>query len=368
MRMSRKFVWRLGLWSALMLYILLDILFFKGPVHRIAENLRQKQSTLKADTERGVVSRVFNRPIYLSQVDFAVDQRLWSTGKDRSGIHDERRRYLRAVALIDIQDQYILREKVRLNADDHPVSEQEIDEAVKRFSMRFNSTQEMTEKLKSFGFKGEKELRYRLAAKLQQDRYILSKIKPGLDVPDDEAQQWYEEYKDKAAIPERINVQHIFISRLPAPGQTAQEKEQYAKKKLDLCYAELTTADNDKHNSLWLDLAAKCSEDERTKNNSGHLGWIRKDRIADDFTQACFTTKLHTPTIISTKLGWHLINVLDKKAARVRSYEEMKPEIILAIETFRRKEQVNTYRINLRKQHGDVIKTNWQIMANDWTN
>jgi len=252
----------------------------------MTENLRQKNPTLKADIERGVVSRVFNRPIYLSQVDFAVDQRLWSTGKDRSGIHDERRRYLRAVALIDIQDQYILREKVRLNADDHPVSEQEIDEAVKRFSMRFNSTQEMTEKLK-------------------------------LDVSDDEAQQWYEEYKDKAAIPERINVQHIFISRLPAPGQTAQEKEQYAKKKLDLCYAELTTADNDKHNSLWLDLAAKCSEDERTKNNS---------------------------------------------------YEEMKPEIILAIETFRRKEQVNTYRINLRKQHGDVIKTNWQIMANDWTN
>ena len=190
----------------------------------MAENLRQKNSTIKADTERGVVSRVFNRPIYLSQVDFAVDQNLWSKGKNRTEIQEERRTYLRAIALIGIQDQYILREKVRLNADDHPVSDQEIDAAVKRFSMRFKNTQEMTEALKDYGFKGEKELRYRLAAKLQQDKYILSKIAPGLEVTEEETKSWYEEYKEESTTPERIKVQHIFISRLPAPGQTANEK------------------------------------------------------------------------------------------------------------------------------------------------
>ncbi len=364
MSMSKKFVWRLGLWSALMLYIFLDVLLFKGPVHKMREKLREDGPSLQADTERGVVSRVFNRPIYLSQVDFAVDQALWSTGKDRTGIHNERRRFLRAVALRDIQDQYILREKVRLNADDHPVSDEEIDAAVKRFSTRFNSTQEMTEALKRYKFQGEKELRYRLAAKLQQDKYILSKIQPGLAVNDEEAEKWYKDYKEEAATPERVKVQHIFISRLPAPRQTSEAKATYAKEKLEYCLQSLLT-DGD---ATWAGLAADFSEDERSKRHEGHLDWIRKDRIAADFTEACFSAELNTPHIIETKLGWHLVNILEKKAATIRSYEEMKPEIVMAIETIRRKDQIETYRLNLRKQHGDVIKTNWQIMESDWTN
>ncbi len=347
-----------------MLYIFLDLLFFKGPVHDMAEKLRNNEVALKADTERGVVARVFNRPIYLSQVDFAVDQALWSRGKSREGIQDERRTYLRALALRDIQDQYVLREKVRLNADDYPVSEQEIDAAVERFASRFTSTQDMSKKLKAYGFKGEKELRFRLAAKLQQDKYILSKIQPGIAVSDEEAEQWYADYKEEAATPERVKVQHIFIAKIPAPGQTEAAKEEYAKSKLEHCLESLQT-DGD---ATWASLAAEYSADERSKNNEGHLGWIRKDRIATDFTEACFSSELNTPKIIETKLGWHLINVLEKKSATIRSYEEMKPEIIVAIETIRRNETVETYRINLRKQHGDVIKTNWTIMASDWTN
>jgi len=313
--------------------------------------LNDQGPALKADAERGVV-------------DFAVDQTLWSKGKGRTGIENKRRLYLRALALRDIQDQYILREKVRLNADNYPVSKEEIDTAVKRFSTRFDSTQDMTEALKSYGFRGEQELRYRLAAKLQQDKYILDKIQPGIAVSDEEAEKWYVDYKDEAAIPERVKVQHIFISRLPAPGQTMEAKAEYAKGKLEYCLENIQS-DNDQS---WANLAAKFSEDERSKTNSGHLDWIRKNRIAADFTEACFSAKLRTPQIIETKLGWHLINVLEKKSAEIRSYDDMKPEIVMAIETIRRKEQIETYRLNLRKQHGDVIKTNWQIMDNDWTN
>lgn len=364
MGISKNFVWRLGLWSVLMLYIFLDLLFFKGPVHRMAEKLRNNEAAIKADTERGVAGRVFNRPIYLTQVDFAVDQALWVRGKTREGIQEKRRTYLRALALRDIQDQYILREKVRLNADNFPVTKEEIDAAVKRFSTRFTSVQKMSEALKSYGFQGEKELRFRLAAKLQQDKYILNKIQPGLAVSDEEAEQWYTDYKEEAATPERVKVQHIFIARIPAPGQTAEAKAEYAKQNLEACLESLQT-DGD---VTWAGLAAEFSEDERSKNNAGHLDWIRKDRIAADFTEACFASELDTPNIIESKLGWHLINALEKKSATIRSYEEMKPEIVIAIETIRRKQQIETYRINLRKQHGDVIKTNWTVMARDWTN
>ena len=52
----------------------------------------------------------------------------------------------------------------------------------------------MTEALKSYGFQGEKELRFRLAAKLQQEIYILPKNQPGIAVSDEEAKKWYEDF------------------------------------------------------------------------------------------------------------------------------------------------------------------------------
>ena len=357
MSISKKFLWRLGLWSLLMLYILLDLLAFKGPVDKMATKLRNDQPRFEDDAQRGIASRVFNRPIYLTQIDFAVDQKLWATGKTRKGIQDKQRLFLRAEALRNIQDQYILREKIRLNADDHPVSEKAINAAVLRFSSRFNTKQEMTEALQAYGFKGEKELRFRLAAQLQQEKYILSKIQLGIAVTDQDTQKWYNDFKEKATTPERINVQHIFISRLPAPGQTPAQKATYAKQTLAACLA----------NPDWSANAAKHSEDERTKNNSGNLGWIHHLRIAKDFTDACFATELNTPTIITTKLGWHLINILEKQPAKTRTFEQMKPEIVIAIETIRRQEQIENYRLNLRKQHGSYIKTNWPVVTGPWT-
>ena len=357
MSISRKFLWRLGLWSLLMLYIALDLLIFKGPVDKLATKLRNDQPRFEDDTQRGIASRVFNRPIYLTQIDFAVDQKLWSTGKTREGIQDKQRLFLRAEALRNIQDQYILREKIRLNADDYPVTDPEISAAVLRFSSRFNTTQEMTQALKAYGFKGEKELRFRLAAQLQQEKYILSKIQPGIAVTNQDAQNWYNEFKEKATTPERINVQHIFIARLPAPGQSPADKATYAKQTLAKCL----------NNPDWSTNAATHSQDERTKNNSGNLGWIHRGRIAKDFTDACFATPLNTPTIITTKLGWHLINILEKQPATTRTFEQMKPEIIIAIETIRRQQQIETYRLNLRKQHGSYIKTNWPIITGPWT-
>jgi len=357
MSLSRKFLWRLALWSLLILYLILDLLLFKGPVDKIASRLRNDQTRFENDTQRGVASRVHNRPIYLTQVDFYVDQKLWSTGKNREGISDKQRLFLRAEALRNIQDQYLLREKIKLNAEEHPVSKEDIDAAVLRFSARFSTKQEMTSSLMNYGFKGEKELRFRLAAQLQQEKYILTKIKPGIAVTDEEAQAWYKDFKDKAQTPERVNVQHIFISRLPAPGQTSEEKATYAKQTLEKCLENLN----------WSDQAIAHSEDERTKHNAGNLGWIHRGRIAKDFTDACFSAELNTPKIITTKLGWHMINVLENQSAKTRSFEDMKPEIIIAIETIRRQEQIETYRLNLRKQHGSYIKTNWPIVSGPWT-
>ena len=352
--MSSKFLWRLGIWGAFMLYLALDLMVFKGPADKMArkaQGLPAKDA--KTDPQLGIAARVFHRPIYLSQIDYAVDQELWAKGRKRESVSPEELRFLRNAALTDLIDQYILREKVKANRKDFPVSAREVNDAYARFIKRFKNQAELEQALKHHGFEGAKELRQRLLAQIQQQKYITSKIEDSIAVTDEAAKEWHDEHKDELTIPEQIKVQHIFLAKL-------ENKEADALLKLREIKHQLT-------NGTPFSQLVTHSEDENTKRHSGNLGWIRRGRIAKDFTDAAFATPLNTPTIITTSIGWHLINVTHKKAAQPRSFEHAKNEIIIALENINRAAAVQTYRINLRKQHYRRIQIHHEVLKRDWT-
>ena len=51
------------------------------------------------------------------------------------------------------------------------------------------------------------------------------------------------------------------------------------------------------------------SEDERSKQVGGELGWMREDRLPDDFAVPVFSMSVASPELIETKLGWHIVEV-----------------------------------------------------------
>jgi len=71
--MHKKVLWRLLIWLVLVGYIALDFLVFKGPLHRSLTSGNEPEP----DVARGIAARVFHKPIYLSQLDYAVDKLLW---------------------------------------------------------------------------------------------------------------------------------------------------------------------------------------------------------------------------------------------------------------------------------------------------
>ncbi len=352
--MPKKVLWRLLIWLVLMGYIALDFLVLKGPLH---QKLKTKEATVLPDAERGIAARVFHKPVYLSQIDYAVDKMLYVKGRKRESVSDSERIYLRQVAIRDIADQYILRTKLGLQEDKYPVNEDEIAAAVKRFSDRFANKEELVKSLKANGIKGDKELRYRLAAKIQQDRYIEKFTAVDSEEIALEARKAYNEYKEQFAIPERVNVSHIFCAKLENTQEEAMLKLRVAKAFVHLSY---------QNKESFSELARIVSEDERTKYDGGDLGWIRKNRVAADFTQAVFAAELDKPEIIETKLGWHLILVTAKELAKPRDFEEMEPEIMLALESYQRKNNIEKFRITLRKQQADKIKIDWEMLKRPW--
>ena len=70
LKMSKSFVVRMALWSVLMLYLVCDFFLFNGPLRgELRRMFPTKEDKIAEAVAEGICARVYNAPIYLSQVD-----------------------------------------------------------------------------------------------------------------------------------------------------------------------------------------------------------------------------------------------------------------------------------------------------------
>lgn len=344
LKMSQSFVIRMVLWSALVLYMVCDFFLFKGPVqNELREIFKSPADQAKSDISEGICARVWNGPIYLSQVDRRMHEKLWRSGRSKEKLTKQEKKILRWAALDELIDEAVLRIKVRANRDDVPVSEDEIDAEVVRFEKRFRSVEKLDEALQAQGIESRKELRYRLAARLQQEKYVQSKVAEAITVTEKEAKQWYEDHRDEIKMPERRRVRHVFLATLDHPSEEAKAILFNHLKRLEKGETDFTQ------------LAAEVSEDVTSKPKGGDLGWMRKDRILSDFANIVFSLNKNTPTLVQTKLGWHIVEITGVKAPELLPYEVMKKEILTSLTDIEREAAVKQYRHQLRLLNKDKI-------------
>jgi foldase protein PrsA len=84
-------------------------------------------------------------------------------------------------------------------------------------------------------------------------------------------------------------------------------------------------------------LAGESSEDEATKNRGGDLGFFAEARMAPEFIaeiRKLPVGKVSKP--FRSHLGFHIAQVTEIKAPRLLRFEEVRPEIALAIANERR--------------------------------
>jgi len=338
-------------WSALILYLVCDFFIFTGPLRRELNRMNPSREDEMAEAIReGICAKVYNRPIYLSQVDRRLRENLWRAGREPDKISPVEMRGLRWVACNELIDELLMQVRTRANERDVPVSKDEVDEEVARFERRFASSEELEKAMQAQGIESRKELRYRLAARLQQDKYVQQQIQPGITVSDEEARRWYDEHKKEITMPERRRVRHVFLATLGHPPEEVKQELEG--------HLELIKAGKEK----FADLAKMISEDARTKHAGGDLGWVRKSRLPDDFAAAVFALPAHSPTLVRTKLGWHILEVTEIKPPELLPYAEMKEEITAALSDMRREDAVKQYRHQLRVMGQENVKIYNQLL------
>jgi parvulin-like peptidyl-prolyl isomerase len=192
--------------------------------------------------------------------------------------------------------------------------------------------------------RSENKLRERLAARIRQEKFMELRIGPSIRVSDEEAAEWFATNRDSISTPERIEARHIFIPTLTHPPEEARQTLAKALEALEKKQKDFAT------------LAREISLDPATKELGGALGWMSRDRLPADFAAPAFSMELNAPGLVRTKLGWHLVEITAHRKAEARAYEEVKPEIVAALEAIKRRQAVAKFRTSLRLSEAGKIE------------
>lgn len=121
--------------------------------------------------------------------------------------------------------------------------------------------------------------------------------------------------------PEQVKASHILIKPI---GEGDDEKRFEEAKKVILELLEKV-----KNGEDFAKLAKEKSDDPGSKENGGELGFFGRGEMVKEFEDAAFSTEVGSITEpIRTSYGYHIIKVEEKKPEVVKSFEEVKDELI----------------------------------------
>ena len=171
-----------------------------------------------------------------------------------------------------------------------------------------------------------------------------AQVGQSIQVSDAQVESYYNSHKDQYRTPERVQARHILIK---TTGKTPAEITQLKAKADDLLKQIKGGADFAK-------LAQTNSEDPGSAAKGGDLGWIVRGQMVKNFEDTVFSLKpKEISDVITTEYGFHIIQVMEREPARLRTLVEVKPEIVGNL----RNQQVFDLMQNLADQaHAELVK------------
>ena len=159
-------------------------------------------------------------------------------------------------------------------------------------------------------------------------RYLLvdaDAIRAKVMVPEASIERAYNDNIAQYTSPEQVRASHILLKTEGKDDAAVKAKAE------DVLKQAKSGAD-------FAALAKKYSEDEGSAKNGGDLDYFGKGKMVPEFDQAVFTMMPgQTSDLVKTQFGYHIIKLVDKKAAKVSTLAEVHQQLHdqLATETAR---------------------------------
>src|SRR5687768_14976296 len=149
-------------------------------------------------------------------------------------------------------------------------------------------------------------------------------------VPAADVQRFYNDNIAQYQTPEQLRASHILLN---TPGKDEATVRKQAE---DILKQARAGAD-------FAALAMKYSEDEGSKVNGGDLDYFSRGRMVPQFENAAFAMEPgQISDLVQSQYGFHIIKVVDKKAAVTRPFDEVRPQIEEQLKRQRADQQVST--------------------------
>ncbi|MEY4483656.1 MAG: hypothetical protein RL693_1108 [Verrucomicrobiota bacterium] len=269
-----------------------------------------------------VIARVDDAGISQDELSRRLRDLLWRQGKLWDQLSSEEQSSLQLEASEALIDALLLKKW----AAAHPatVAGAQTEADFQQFLKQFESPDGWKERISLQGL-DEPRLREMLAEETRQRTAIEAHLAAAASVTEAEAQSWFKEHAQELLIPESVRVSHLFLS-----GHDKNKPDRAAE--IQAIYQQCLNKE-----ATFAELAAKFSEDERSKLKGGELGWFTRERVPKDFADRVFSLapdELGQP--FQTTLGWHIVRLQARRAERLPEFAEVQPEITALLESRKR--------------------------------
>ncbi len=325
-RSTRGFPRRFAAYFIVACWLFADLYAYKGPLH----------ACLLAS--RGAAAEVHGRPVTRLELEEALRAHLWQRNEAWADLGAEARKQTRWLALETLVNDRIIRSFRVMNGLDTVPPAAEAKREADFMQRQFANAAEYPQRLAAQQ-QTQKSLDTAIRDAQLDEEWITQKIAHRLaEVTDKDVRDWYDEFKESLRMPQAHHAAHIFLTRhdKTKPDREAEIREIHRQ----LIAKEKTFAA----------LAAAHSDDDRSKVVGGDLGWFTRERMPEDFIAAVEMLKIgQFSTPVSTKLGWHLIIVMEHRESRLPAFEEAKAEISSLLTSQRRAAAVKSLIAELRQ-------------------
>jgi peptidyl-prolyl cis-trans isomerase D len=165
-------------------------------------------------------------------------------------------------------------------------------------------------------FESHKE-NYRIGER-RKVRYLLvdvDTLRKGIVVSSRDVERNYNDNLELFSTPEQVRASHILFK---TEGKDEAAVRAAAEKVLEAA----------KGGADFAELAKKHSEDESNAKIGGDLDYFTRGRMLPEFEEAAFAAEPGLiPSLVKTSYGFHIIKVVDKKAATTRALDDVKTQI-----------------------------------------
>ncbi len=161
----------------------------------------------------------------------------------------------------------------------------------------------------------QKQIRQSLAI----DKVMNGEIRPEIRISEEEIKAYYAQFGEGLILPATYQLRHILKT---VPQEADASAKQAVIAELESLRAQVVAGAD------FSALAKEHSEDDQTKERGGEMPWIVFSGFEKSFEEAVKQLAIGDLSgVVETRIGFHLLQLLDARSERPKTLEESKKEI-----------------------------------------